>query len=64
MESLKMVNASTKIVGNILTITVDLSERHGLSESQKTICIAKLQGKLPGEHAKVTVGLNVYTKAG
>jgi hypothetical protein len=60
-----MTNVQTKIVGHILTITVDLSERHGPSASGKTISIASTQGniKLPAPHAEISVGLNVYVKA-
>lgn len=59
-----MTNVKTAVKGNILTITVDLSERHGPSASGKTITIASTQGnqKLAGEHGHISFGLNVYTK--
>jgi hypothetical protein len=59
-----LINVHTKIVGNILTITVDLSERHGPSASGKTISIASTKGniKLPPPHADISIGLNVYIK--
>lgn len=60
-----MTNIKTSVKGNTLTITVDLSERHGPSASGKTIMIASTQGnqKLDAPHAAVSFGLNVYTKA-
>jgi hypothetical protein len=59
-----MTNVNTKIAGKILTITVDLSERHGASASGKTTIIASTQGnqKLPAPFADVSLGLNIYTK--
>jgi hypothetical protein len=59
-----MINVKTAVKGNILTITVDLSERHGPSASGKTINIASTQGnvKLDAPHGNVSIGLNVYTK--
>ena len=60
---MKNVNLETK--GNILTIKVDLSERHGKSSSGKTVIIATTEGNadidgFPG----VKLGLNIYTKEG
>lgn len=47
----------------ILTITVDLKERHGRSASGKTATIASSQGNVSVEgHEDIKVGLNVYTK--
>lgn len=59
-----MTNVKTAVKGNILTITVDLSERHGPSASGKTTTIASTQGnqKLDAPHSGISFGLNVYTK--
>jgi hypothetical protein len=59
-----MKNAKMSVKGDILTIEVDLSQRNGLSGSGKTVIIASTEGstKLDGDHAQVSVGLNVYTK--
>lgn len=60
-----MTNVKTSVKGNVLTITIDLSERHGPSASGKTIMIASTQGnqKLEPPHEGISFGLNVYTKA-
>ena len=61
-----MTNIKTALKGNILTITVDLTERHGASASGKTVMIASTQGnqKLDAPHSAISFGLNVYTKEG
>lgn len=61
-----MINVKHEVKGKLLTITVDLSERHGASKSGKTITIATSSGnqKLSAPHAAVSFGLNVYTKDG
>ena len=58
-----MRNVNMSVKSGILTITVDLTKRMGLSASQKTMIIASTDGsvKLEGED-QVSVGLNVYTK--
>jgi hypothetical protein len=55
-----MLNAKMQVVGNILTIVVDLSEDNGPSKSMKSTIIASSQGNqsIPGSDAKI--GLNVY----
>lgn len=62
-----MTNVKAEIKGNILTLTVDLSERHGPSASGKTTTIASTQGNqampLPNGKGMFSYGLNVYTKA-
>lgn len=52
-----------KVEGDILTITVDLSQRFGKSSSGKSIIIASSEGNqaLPGAE-EIKIGLNVYTK--
>jgi hypothetical protein len=58
-----MVNVKTTIKGKILTIEVDLSERHGKSASGKTTVIATTQGNIQVDpNTGATLGLNVYTK--
>ncbi|MHB1952349.1 MAG: hypothetical protein ACYCOU_01255 [Sulfobacillus sp.] len=58
-----MLNVKTEINGDILTITVDLSKRHGRSKSGKTTIIASTEGNVRvAEGSPVVMGLNVYTK--
>ncbi len=59
-----MINVVTSVKGDVLTITVNLKERHGPSASGKTISIASTQGnlRLSAPHENVSIGLNVYTK--
>lgn len=47
-----------------LTLTVDLSQRHGLSGSGKTVTIASTEGNQKIGFGDVAFGLNVYTKEG
>jgi hypothetical protein len=56
-----MQNVKTEVKGSILTITVDLSQRHGPSSSGKTIIVATTSGnaRVPG-HDAVRFGLNVF----
>jgi hypothetical protein len=57
-------NVETKVVGNILTITVDLSKEFGKSASGKSNVIATTEGNVTIEGSKdVKMGLNIYTKA-
>ena len=59
-----MTNVTMDVKGTILTITVDLSKRNGLSSTGKSQVIATTKGNadIPG-HPGVKLGLNVYTKA-
>lgn len=60
-----MTNCDMKVEGNILTLTVDLSQRHGDSGSTKTIIVATSSGnqRIPGQsNPKLRIGLNVYEK--
>lgn len=59
-----MQNVNMTVKGNILTITIDLSQRNGRSTSGKTISIASTHGNVavPGATKGETLGLNVYTK--
>lgn len=57
-----MTNVETKIEGNKLIITVDLSQNQGPSSTGKTDGIASSHGNVPVEGApgNVRIGLNVY----
>jgi hypothetical protein len=57
-----MKNVETMVVGNILTIKVDLSKSFGPSKSGKTIIVASTEGNT--KIGDVTVGLNVYKGRG
>ncbi len=56
-----MQNLEMKVVGTILTITVDLSKTQGTSKSGKSVIIATTGGNvsLPG-HPEVKAGINIY----
>jgi hypothetical protein len=58
-----MKNIEMKTEGNILTITVDLSQRYGKSSSGKSTIVASTEGNqpVPG-YEEIKIGLNVYTK--
>jgi hypothetical protein len=51
-------NIETQVVGNTLTIKVDLTKTFGPSKSGKTIIVASTEGNV--RIGDVTVGLNVY----
>ena len=57
-----MKNVELSVVGDIMTVTVDLSKEFGPSKSGKTTIIASTQGNktVPGRSEKI--GLNVYRK--
>lgn len=60
-------NVKYEVKGNELIIRVNLDERHGPSESKKTVTIASTKGNVPLDDKKyghVSFGLNVYTKDG
>lgn len=58
-----MKNVTMKLNKNILTITVDISKRFGLSSSGKTTIVGSTEGNVAVEGAEhIKVGLNVYTK--
>jgi hypothetical protein len=52
-----------EVKGKVLTITVDLSQQHGISASGKSEVIASTGGNIevPGTDG-VKIGLNVYKK--
>lgn len=47
-----------------LTLVVDLSQRHGLSGSGKTVTIASTEGNQKIGMGDIAFGLSVYTKDG
>jgi hypothetical protein len=57
-----MKNVEMSLLGNILTITVDLSKEFGPSSSGKTIIIASTEGNVAVPNREEKVGLNVYRK--
>ena len=57
-----MKNVKLIVSGNILTITVDLTQEFGPSSSGKTIIIASTEGNFPLPGRTEVVGLNVYRK--
>jgi hypothetical protein len=58
-----MQNVKMEVVGNELTIKVDLKQSFGLSSSGKSVSIASTAGNVsvPG-YPDIKLGLNVYTK--
>ena len=56
-----MKNVETKVEGDILTITVDLSKDFGPSKSGKTIVVASSLGNqsIPDKE-EMKIGLNIY----
>lgn len=57
-------NIITKVDGNILTITVDLSQTHGPSTSGKTLIVASSKGNVQIPDAPdVMMGVNLYRYA-
>lgn len=62
-----MTNVKAEIKGNLLILTVDLTERHGTTKSGKSVTIASTGGNqtvaLPDGKGTAAYGLNVYTKA-
>ena len=59
-----MKNVKMRVEGNILTITIDLTQDFGKSTSGKTTIIASTEGNqaLPPPNEQIKVGLNVYKK--
>lgn len=57
-----MQNVAMKVTGTILTITVDLSKKLGISKSGKSQIIATTGGNVSVEgKPEVKLGLNIYT---
>lgn len=57
-------NVVYKIEKDVLTITVNLKERHGLSSSGNTVIIGGTQGNIRIGQGDIAMGLSVYTKEG
>jgi hypothetical protein len=57
-----MKNVEMTVVGNLLTIKVDLSKEFGPSASGKTLIIASTEGNVTIPERAEKVGLNVYKK--
>ena len=55
-----MTNAQLAVQGDILTITVDLSQTHGISKSGKSTIIATSGGNKPVPGFDAKIGLNIY----
>lgn len=56
-------NIEASVDGNILTLRIDLSARHGDSASGKTVIVATSGGNQAIEGGKgVILGLNAYVK--
>jgi hypothetical protein len=55
-----MENMTMKVVKNILTITVDLSQRGGISASGKSISVASSKGNKDIGKDNIKIGLNIY----
>ena len=59
-----MKNVKMSVQGDVLTITVDLSQEHGQSASGKSVIIASTEGNaaLDGKHDGIKIGSNVYKR--
>lgn len=57
-----MLNVAHKIEKDVLTITVNLKDRHGVSGSGNTVTIASSQGGVKLGQGDITLNLQVYTK--
>jgi hypothetical protein len=55
-----MKNVASKVEGNTLTITVDLSQEFGPSKSGKTTVVASTEGNITLADGRTVMGLNVY----
>lgn len=66
MEKHVGTNITTSVDGDVLTIKIKLSERHGHSGSGKSIIVASTGGNVSVpdyDKADVKVGINCYVKA-
>ena len=57
-----MLNIKQELTGNILTLTIDLSENHGKSKSGKSNKIASSEGNKRIGDTDIFIGVNVYEK--
>jgi len=55
------LNIETKVIGKVLTVTIDLSKDFGPSKSGKTTIVASTQGNIPVPDADgLILGVNAY----
>lgn len=59
-----MQNINMKVEKDVLTITINLKERNGMSQSQKNEIIASTGGNVDIGKDGIKLGLNCYIKAG
>lgn len=60
-DLIDMKNVETKVDGDKLVITVDLTKNFGPSKSGKTVIIATTEGNVAlEERPEVKIGLNIY----
>lgn len=57
-----MQNITQEINGDILTLKIDLAQRHGQSKSGKTLRVASTEGNKRIGDTEMFIGLNVYEK--
>ena len=57
-----MQNIKQELKGDILILTIDLSERNGKSKSGKTTRIASSEGNKRIGDTEIFIGVNVYEK--
>jgi len=56
-------NISIEIKGDKAVITIDLTQRGGLSSSGKSVIVATTSGNVPIPGTNIVLGLNAYVKA-
>lgn len=57
-----MLNIESKVNGDTLTLTIDLSKEFGRSKSGKTVIIASTQGNKKIDGTEAVIGVNCYKK--
>ena len=58
-----MQNIEMTVDGDILTITINLKKRGGLSGTGKTISVATTSGNISvPDHKDIKIGINAYVK--
>lgn len=55
-----MKNVDVKVVGEILTLTIDLSQNFGPTASGKSLTIASSVGNYKLGRDGIVIGLNIY----
>lgn len=47
--------------GHLLTVVIDLRQRHGLSSTKKSVIVASTEGNAPVPgHPDIAIGVNAY----